>query len=752
MKNLEGQPARWVERLGCYDMVIRHRPGKKHGNADALSRCPHRCSETEVQPGSPGSELNLVDFQAIQCYLARDRLDEIEVDLADDEWSDDQWEDDVEPLSHDQWNDEFGPLTPDYALTETSSSEHEQYSCICRVQTRAQKRMIDPLDEIENPPPDETPVRLQCKDSTPEAHKTHSSPTVKVPADHKQTSDPAPTNSGGTTPDRTEKSSVPKPTKQKRRVGRPRLDQGPSVAEILELQKQQEFLRNVPPFNWTDAEIVRMQTNDHDVAKLRKWVENKEKPTWQEVAKESGVLKTWWGRFEQLFLSEDGVLYLIWEHDTYSYRCPKYRVVTPQSLRPHILRELHDSKTAGHLGIRKTRARTFLSRYFWPGMSEYVRRWVMNCLKCGARKKPQYSRTQPMQTYHVGAKLDTVSIDILGPFKPRTSWGNTSILTITDHFTRWVNAYPLRDTTATKVARCVVDFIAQFGVPKHLHSDQGPNLIGSVMGEVCQILGISRTRTCPWHPQGNAITERENKVIVDMLSHYVKAKQTDWDQHLPIVMLAYRSSVHRMLGESPAAMMYGHELRLPIDALVGPPPEVGHEVTATSDYVQNLADSLQTAHACARDRLESHYRYEKKQYDRKIQEQHFAVGQAVWLRNFPKTTTKSRKLMKPYSGPHIVIAIVNAVTYKIKLSRSVEKVVHGDRLKPFYGVVDDPCLKKLWVPLKLTGTTVADDTGAYEGVGQLFDEHVQIVRYFQDRRESAARGVVPLVIDTSCYR
>ena len=235
-------------------------------------------------------------------------------------------------------------------------------------------------------------------------------------------------------------------------------------------------------------------------------------------------------------------------------------------------------------------------------------------------------------------------------------------------------------------------------------------------------MGIAKTHTCPWHPQGNAITERENKVIVDMLSHFVNQRQSDWDEHLPVCMMAYRSSVHRMLGESPAAMMFGHELQLPVDAFVGPPPEIEHDLVASSVYVQALADSLQAAHETVRSRLESHYRYEKKQYDRKIQEQRFIVGQAVWLRNFPKTTTKSKKLMKPWSGPHIVTARVNAVTYKVKLSQKVDKVVHGDRLKPFYGVVEDPALKKLWVPLAVA-PTVADGTGAYEGVAALFEGH-----------------------------
>ncbi len=52
-------------------------------------------------------------------------------------------------------------------------------------------------------------------------------------------------------------------------------------------------------------------------------------------------------------------------------------------------------------------------------------------------------------------------------------------------------------------------------------------------------------------------------------------------------------------------------------------------------------------------------------------------------------------------------------------SRQVDEIVHGDRLKPFYGVVGDPFLKRLWVPVA-TAPTVSDRTGAYEGVAALF--------------------------------
>ena len=49
-----------------------------------------------------------------------------------------------------------------------------------------------------------------------------------------------------------------------------------------------------------------------------------------------------------------------------------------------------------------------------------------------------------------------------------------------------------------------------------------------------------------------------------MIASYISEKQDDWDEHLPLLMMAYRSSIHETTGVSPAVMMFGRELTLPI--------------------------------------------------------------------------------------------------------------------------------------------------------------------------------------------
>ena len=62
LKKLEGQPARWVKRLGCYDMIIQYRPGVAHQNANALGRCSRRCYKPPLQTGPAGTELDFQDL------------------------------------------------------------------------------------------------------------------------------------------------------------------------------------------------------------------------------------------------------------------------------------------------------------------------------------------------------------------------------------------------------------------------------------------------------------------------------------------------------------------------------------------------------------------------------------------------------------------------------------------------------------------------------------------------------------------
>ena len=114
-----------------------------------------------------------------------------------------------------------------------------------------------------------------------------------------------------------------------------------------------------------------------------------------------------------------------------------------------------------------------------------------------------------------------------------------------DYFTKWVDAVPIRNKKATTVAQKVVDRIVTiFGTPLQLHSDQGKTFESEVFQEMCKILGIHKTRTTPYRPQSDGMIERANRTIENMLSLFVDENQKNWDELIPLLRLAYRSSIH----------------------------------------------------------------------------------------------------------------------------------------------------------------------------------------------------------------
>ncbi|PNF18926.1 hypothetical protein B7P43_G15981 [Cryptotermes secundus] len=116
---------------------------------------------------------------------------------------------------------------------------------------------------------------------------------------------------------------------------------------------------------------------------------------------------------------------------------------------------------------------------------------------------------------------------------------------------------------STKAEVLVANFFCRFGIPRELHSDQGRNFESHLLKEVLQHLGVSKTRTTPLHPQSDGMVERYVKTIEEHLRKVVTSHQRDWDERLPLFLLAYRASSHDTTGLTPVGLVFGRELRLP---------------------------------------------------------------------------------------------------------------------------------------------------------------------------------------------
>ena len=63
----------------------------------------------------------------------------------------------------------------------------------------------------------------------------------------------------------------------------------------------------------------------------------------------------------------------------------------------------------------------------------------------------------------------------------------------------------------------------------------------------------------------DGMVEHLNRTIQDMLAMYIDRHQRDWDDHLPLVVSAYRNSIHESNGCTPNLIIFGHEISIPLE-------------------------------------------------------------------------------------------------------------------------------------------------------------------------------------------
>ena len=247
------------------------------------------------------------------------------------------------------------------------------------------------------------------------------------------------------------------------------------------------------PGNWvkgiTKDDVRAGQTADEGISQMVQWLIT-EKPPYSDARPWGQEVIDMWLQWDRLKVI-DGVLYRVGQ-ETHAGCDAPLQLVVPISMRPMIMRYLHDNKTGGHLGINKTVA-SVKQRFYWGGYKDDIARWCARCEVCSRVKDGPCRGRAPLKQEISGSPMERVSIDILGEL-PQTVNGNKVILVATCHFTKWTEAYALPDQTAQSVADALVSNIfCRFGAPRILHSDQGRDFESRLFQEMCCMLGIEKT-------------------------------------------------------------------------------------------------------------------------------------------------------------------------------------------------------------------------------------------------------------------
>jgi hypothetical protein len=175
----------------------------------------------------------------------------------------------------------------------------------------------------------------------------------------------------------------------------------------------------------------------------------------------------------------------------------------PLVLLPHRQQVFDHLHSPTHPGRRATR-RLISSRYVRRGLAKDVTAWAVECLKC---QKGKVHHHQPRHVAVQAQWFSHIHVDLVGPLP--ASEGTTYLFTVIDRNTRWFEALPHNDISAKSCAVVLIQgWIARYGVPAVITSDQWSQFTSALWDSLCNILGIKHMQTTAYHSQANGLVER----------------------------------------------------------------------------------------------------------------------------------------------------------------------------------------------------------------------------------------------------
>lgn len=363
------------------------------------------------------------------------------------------------------------------------------------------------------------------------------------------------------------------------------------------------------------------------------------------------------------------------------YRDDKLVIPDDPTIKQDILFELHDAALAGHVGEART-LEAVRRAYWWPRLATDVAEYVQTCHACQRNKSSTQRPAGLLQPLQIpGRRWESVSMDLIVEL-PLTRSHHDAIVVFVDRLTKMVHfAATTTSVSARELASLYVAHVFRLhGMQASIVSDRDTRINSHFWREVQRLLGTKQSMSTAYHPQTDGQTERANRVLEDMLRHYVSGRQDDWDELLPAAEFAVNNAFQASTRTTPFMLNYGQHPLTPL-SLVFP----SSRVPAAKEF----AEGMQAALRDAKQWLQAAQDRQKSYADQKRRDIIFKVGEEVLLKtsNIRLRGPGSRKLMPKWIGPFTVTKCVGPVAVRLALPetmRRVHPVFHVSMVKHYH--------------------------------------------------------------------
>ncbi len=237
------------------------------------------------------------------------------------------------------------------------------------------------------------------------------------------------------------------------------------------------------------------------------------------------------------------------------------RAVIPAELQASVLHMAHQ----GHQGVVRAKQRCREAVY-WPGIDSHIEAYIKDCEACLVSEKSIKWAKAPLQPITWPSKpWEKLQLDIFGEIHvaPQDS---RFLLVITDLHSKWPEISASQHITTATVTAALSDLFARWGLCKEIITDNGPQFASQEYKDFLQRHGIKDTKTARYHPESNGQVERFNQVVKNGLKMHL-AEGLSVRKAVQTILQSYRATPHALTGKSPAELMLGRKLVLPLEVL-----------------------------------------------------------------------------------------------------------------------------------------------------------------------------------------
>lgn len=356
-----------------------------------------------------------------------------------------------------------------------------------------------------------------------------------------------------------------------------------------------------------------------------------------------------------------------------------------EPLTTALIQETHDSVISGHPGRDATMA-LMTRQFFWPGMSQDVRRFVRNCDVCGRTTIWRTKKQGLLRPLPVPDRVwQEISVDYMVDLPE--SDGCEQLLVITDRLGKGTMLIPIPQGKfdALGFAELFIErYVSQHWLPRGIVSDRGVQWVNAFWKKVCELLGIERRLSTAYHPETDGATERRNQEVQTYLRAFIAYNQKDWKRWLPTAQIALDGKPSTTTGISPFFMTHGYDVRaietnpsLDDDGRRNVNPNPAQQGEAMVAKMKEACEWAQAAMAAAQQIQQD---YANRGREAPIT---YKVGDKVWLhlKNFA-TDRPCKKLDWLHAKYTVTKVFPNKHVYELDVPGGVYKRFHTTLLRP----------------------------------------------------------------------